>query len=590
MERFILNREYSTWASTLLYKDMKELKKIIQIWVFIPIFLWMGCAEIFDESDLNQAPAQELDFEKVFSDYQQYRQFLDYGYKYMPGHLGRLWNAMVCELSDEAEGLGVNTCSPVFNNGAWSGAFSATGPQGNAISELESLWIDLFKGIRHINLAITNIDKVRNFPSPEIYDRSLGEAYFVRAFLYFELAKRWGGVPLFDHPLELGVDNLDVPRNTYEETIEFIVADCNRAAQLLGTTYSESETGRATEGAARALKSRTLLYAARQFNNPNNDLTKWSSAAKAAWDVINMGMYSLDPDYVNMFFRSSLGPEIIMNRPRPKINFEQGHTDNSNFLVRFIVPEGYLGWMGVAVTHSFVNLYESANGYPIDHASANYLPNDPYSNRDPRLAMTVLYNDRFWYDRKTEFYVGGREYGSSAINPLGYTIAKFWPEAHQRYKGTTTYLNYIFFRYAEILLNYAEATNEVYGPDGTYPGANLTARQAVNMVRQRVNHVDIPLSISGNKEDMCERIRNERAVELSFEEQRWYDVISWGKGVELFGNNILGMRITKETNGSFKYVPFVYEKRIFLKHMHRYPIPNSEIYKSNVLEQNPGWE
>lgn len=572
---------------------MKALKKIIQLGVLIPVFLCAGCAEIFNESDLNQAPAQELDFDKVFTDYQQYRKFLDYGYKYMPGHLGRLWNSMVAELSDEAEGLGVNTCSPVFNNGAWSGASMPWGPpQANARRELEDLWTDLFKGIRQVNVAIVNIDKVTNFPSQEIYDRSLGEAYFIRAFLYFELAKRWGGVPLFDRPLELGVDNLDVPRNTYDETITFIVNDCDKAAGLLGAEYAESETGRATIGAARALKSRVLLYSARQLNNPGNELSKWEAAAEAAWDVINMGRYSLDPDYVNLFFRSSPGTEIIMNRPRPKLNFEQGHTDNTNLLVRFIVPEGYLGWMGTAVTHSFVNLYEDSNGYPVTHAASNYNPSDPYSNRDPRLKMTVLYNDRFWYDRKTEFFVGGREYGSSLVNPLGYSIAKFWPEAHQRYKGTSTYLNYIFFRYAEILLNYAEAANEAYGPDGKHPKANLTAREAVNEVRRRVNHVDVPLNLSGTVSEMRERIRNERAIELCFEEQRWYDVISWEKGVDLFGENnpILGMRITKNTNGSFNYEPYVYEKRTFSQHMHRYPIPNSEVYKSKVLNQNPGWE
>lgn len=572
---------------------MKALKTTIRLWALIPAFFCMGCAEIFNESDLNQAPAQELDFEKVFSDYQQFRKYLDYGYKYMPGHLGRLWNSMVAELSDEAEGLGTNTCSPVFNNGAWSGAYLGTSTaQSNARRELEELWTDLFKGIRHANMVITNIDRVQNFPSPEIHDRSLGEAYFLRAFLYFELAKRWGGVPLFDRPLELGVDNLDVPRNTYDETVAFIVNDCNTAAGLLSDEYAESETGRATVGAARALKSRTLLYAARQLNNPDNDRAKWEAAAEAAWEVINMNRYSLDGDYVNLFFRSSPGSEIIMNRPRPKINFEQGHTDNSNFLVRFIVPEGYLGWMGTAVTHSFVKLYEDSNGYPITNGVTNYDPKDPYANRDPRLKMTVLYNDRFWYDRKTEFYQGGREYGSSLVNPLGYSIAKFWPESHQRYKGTSTYLNYTFFRYAEILLNYAEAANEAYGPDGKHPKATITARQAVNEVRNRVGHVDVPQDISGDTPKMRERIRNERAVELSFEEHRWYDVLSWEKGVELFGeaNPIEGMRITKNTDGSFTYEPYVYEKRIFLPHMHRYPIPNNEIYKSKVLKQNPGWE
>ncbi len=576
-------------------KINKQYKVIPFIMVIIVVLgSAVSCTDVFDESQLNQAPEQDLDFDKVFTDYQQFRQYLDYSYYFMPGHLGRMWNSMVAELSDEAEGIGVNVCSSVFNNGAWSGdeiPGIGSNPAANANRELSDMWNDLFKGIRQVNNVIKNIDLVENFPSQKVYERSLGEAYFIRGFLYFELVKRWGGVPLFDRPLQLGKDELDVPRNTYEESINFIVEDCNRAAQLLGLENLGGDTGRATKGAALALKSRTLLYAARPLNNPSQDVEKWKAAAAAAWDVINLNQYSLDPDYVNMFFRSDLGNEIIMNRPRPKINFEQGHSDNSNFLVRFIVPQGYDGWMGTAVTQNFVDLYEDSNGFPITNASSNYNPNDPYVNRDPRLKMTVLYNDRYWYSRNTQFYTGGLDYGSTLINPIGYSIAKFWPEAHQRYKGTSTYLNYIYFRYAEVLLNYAEAVNEAYGPDGAHPGAGLTARNATSQVRQRVNQVPIPLELSSSKETMRERIHNERAIELSFEEQRWYDVLSWNKGVEIFGeeNPIKGMKITKNPDDTFIYEPYVYETRVFRPHMNRYPIPNSEIYKSTVLEQNPGW-
>ena len=571
---------------------MKIHKIFIRLSLILFLILSASCTEIFDESDLNQAPDQELDFDKVFSDYQQYRQFLDYTYKYMPGNLGRLWNSMVCELSDEAQGIGVNICASVFNNGAWSGAYIPYGtPPANANRELSEMWLDTYRGIRQVNMAMDNIDLVKNFPSKDIYNRSLGELHFVRAFLYFELAKRWGGVPIFDRAVSLGVDDLDIPRSTYDQTIQFIVDDCDFAAGVLDLVQPTAETGRATKGAAMALKSRVLLYAARPLNNPENSIEKWKIATDAASAVINLNQYSLDPDYVNMFFRPDLGTEIIMNRPRPKINFEQGHTDNSNFLVRFIAPSGYSGWMGTAVTNSFVNLYETSNGYPITNSESNYDPQNPYVNRDPRFKMTVLYNDRFWYNRKVEYFAGGQDYGSSVVNPMAYSIAKFWPEAHQRYKGTSTYLNYIFFRYAEILLNYAEAANEAYGPEVIPPGATMSAREATTQIRARVGQVPIPLNISSSKEEMRERILNERAIELCFEEQRWYDVLSLKRGVKLFGSNnpIEGMKITKKTNGTFLYEPYVYETRIFYDHMHRYPIPNSEIYKSKVLEQNPNW-
>lgn len=555
----------------------------------------MSCTQAFDTEQLEQAPVQDLDFERVFSDYQQFRRYLDKGYSYMPNNLSRLWNSLVAELSDECEGVGGDVCSPVFNNGAWSADDgNLSGTDFHARNELSLMWNNLFAGIRQANMVIAHIDKVKNFPSQDIYNRSLGEAYFLRAYLYFELVKRWGAVPLFNRPLELGVDDLDLPRASYDECIAFIEADCNTAFSLLKLVNDEADTGRATKGAALALKSRTLLYAARPLNNPTNDTEKWKAAAAAAWEVISLNQYSLDPDYANMFFRPDLGTEIIMNRPRTKLNFEQGRPgNNSSFFVRIALSGGnYNSWAVTGVTGSFVDLFEDSNGYPIIHPASNYTLTNPYANRDPRLKMTVLYNNRFWYNKNIEFYKkdnNGRQ--GEEYNKIGYSIAKFWPEAHQRYKGTSTYLNFIFFRYAEILLNYAEAVNEAYGPDVAYPGAGLTAREATNQVRQRVNHVPIPLDISSTTNDMRERIINERAIELCFEEHRWYDVISWNRGVEIFGasNPIKGMESTKNADGSFTYQPFVFETRTFKPYMHRYPIPNSEIFKSNVLEQNPGW-
>lgn len=555
-----------------------------------------SCTDLFDPEQLNQAPAQELDYDNVFTDYENFRKFVDYTYAYIPGHLGRLWNSMVCELSDEADGPGVNTCSGVFNNGALSATpipGLGTDPSANANREVFYVWEDCFSGIRHCNLILQNIEMINNFPSEEIKNRTLGEAYFIRAFLYFELTKRWGAVPIVDKALDLNNDDLDLARNTYDECIQFISDDCDRAAALLPLVQPDAETGRATKGAALALKSRTLLYAARPLHNPENDQGKWKAALQAAQAVIDLNIYALDPDYVNMFFRPDLGPEIIFNRPRKKINFEQGHTNNSNFLVRFIVPQGYLGWMGTCVTETFAEMYEADNGYPIYDSRSGFteemLKHTPYVHRDPRFKMTLLYNDRYWYNRNVEYYVGGKDYGSSLINPFGYSIAKFWPEWHQRYQGTTTYLNYIFFRYAEILLNYAEAANEVYGPDGI-PTSGLSARQAANMVRARVNHVDIPMDISSNTADMRERLKNERAIELCFEEQRWYDVLSWKEGTKYFNGDIKAMKVIKEDDGTFTYEPFVYETRTFRDYMHLYPVPNSEIFKSDGrLLQNPGW-
>ena len=568
------------------------MKKLFIIYVIAASIGFSSCTGLFGEGQLDMAPVEDINEDKIFSDYAMFRQYADQTYSYMPGHLGRLWNSLVSSMGDESRNKG--GCTAIFNNGAWDGTqMESSNKMFDANNEISTMWQNMYIGIRKTNKIIENIDRIPNFPSQEIRDRCLGEAYFLRAFFYFELIKRWGGVPIIDHTLTLNKDNLDLPRDTYEKCVEFIVNDCNTAANgLLPLKYADADNGRASVGAAKALKSRVLLYAARPLHNPSNDITKWEKAAKAAKDVIDLKLYTLYPDYVNMFFQPVCS-EIIMNRPRIKMNFEQGHTNGSTFWTRFIATQGYDGWAGEWVTQNMVDMFEDSKGYPITNSKI-YKDEDPYANRDPRLDMCVLRNDRFWYNRKLEFWVSangketGRDKGTTHINVLGYAIAKFWPEAHQRYKGTSTYMNYIFFRYAEILLNFAEAQNEVGGPESSLEG--LSVRDVLTELRGRVGQVPVPTDISDTKEKMRERIYNERSVELCFEEHRWYDVLSWHKGVEYFNKDIYGTRVVKNTDGTFTYSREKYETPTFKEHMHLYPIPNNEVYKSAVLEQNPGWK
>ena len=567
------------------------MKKLFIIYVIAASIGFSSCTGLFGEGQLDMAPVEDINEDKIFSDYAMFRQYADQAYSYMPGHLGRLWNSLVSSMGDESRNKG--GCTAIFNNGAWDGTrMDTSNKMVDANNEISDMWQNMYIGIRKANKIIENIDRIPNFPSDEIKDRCLGEAYFLRAFFYFELIKRWGGVPIIDHTLVLNQDNLDLPRDTYEKCVEFIENDCKTAAGLLPLKYADADNGRASKGAALALRSRTLLYAARQLHNPTNDIAKWEKAAKAAKDVIDLKLYTLYPDYVNMFFQPVCS-EIIMNRPRIKMNFEQGHTNGSTFWTRFIATQGYNGWAGEWVTQNLVDMFEDSKGYPITNSQI-YNDEDPYANRDPRLDMCILRNDRFWYDRKLEFWVtadgkeSGRDKGTTHINVLGYAIAKFWPETHQRYKGTSTYMNYIFFRYAEILLNFAEAQNEVGGPESSLEG--LSVREVLTELRARVGQVPIPEDISDSRESMRERIYNERAVELCFEEHRWYDVLSWHKGVEYFNKYIYGIRAVKNADGSFTYSREKYESATFKEHMHLYPIPNNEVYKSAVLEQNPGWK
>lgn len=570
---------------------MRKIKIFSILWLAVII---SACTDIFSEHYIELAPTEDLNEERIFTEYNLFRQYADQTYSYMPGHYARMWNSLVSSMGDETRPSSNSVSTSIFNNGSWNGSIT-----GDAKAELNDMWTNMYKGIRKTNMILENIDRVKDFPSDKVKEQYIGQTYFLRAFFYFELTRRWGGVPIVDKTLNTNKDDLDIAPSSYEDCVEFIVRDCDKAASILPPKYEDIDNGRATEGAALALKSRVLLYAARQLHNPTKDVAKWEAAAKAAKAVIDLNRYSLYDDYVNLFFQP-ICDEIIMNKPQPKQNFEQGHpSTGGSFWVRFIAPQGYMGWAQQSVSLNLINKFEDSNGYPIDHTSTIYNSQDPYSNRDPRLAMSVLYNDRFWYDRKTEFWssepnangeiVIGKDKGANYRSVLGHAIAKFWPESHQRYKGTSTYFNYIFFRYAEILLNFAEAQNEVGGPESDLEG--LSVRGVLTELRGRVGQVPVRTDISDTKEKMRARIHNERGVELCFEEHRWYDVLSWKEGVEEFTKPIYGMDILKKNDGTFVYTPFKYgDTPIFKEHMHLYPFPDIEVYKSKYLEQNPGWK
>jgi len=276
-------------------------------------------------------------------------------------------------------------------------------------------------------------------------------------------------------------------------------------------------------------------------------------------------------------------PEYIMMKIRaPRLNSE-------NKIVDFSQSPGSGAISGsMNPTQNHVDLYEMTNGKAISDPTSGYNAQAPYANRDPRLSFNVLYNDQPWQGRRLQMWDGGRDFLST--NPIytatRYYCRKYWPEPYIRNVTGTALLNYIYFRYAEVLLNYAEAQNEAVGPD-----ASVYA--AINQIRSRTEVAMPNLPIGLTQDQMRTRIRNERAVELAFEDHRWYDIMRWKAGVEIVAKPVFGMNVVRNTNGTFVYnpvlLPVTYQK-IFLDHMHRYPIPRSEVNKSNnILLQNPGW-
>ncbi len=339
--------------------------------------------------------------------------------------------------------------------------------------------------------------------------------------------------------------------------MNFIVVECDTAIRKLPTSYASFislETGRATKGAAMALKARALLYAASPLHNPTNDQAKWVAAATAAKDLIDQlaSTYTPLPAY-NLLFNSiaTTNKELIFEkRPAAQVRtFEEANT-----------AVGFIGGnTGTCPTQNLVDSYEmKATGLGINEAGSGYNPNDPYVGRDPRMALTILYNGSTWRSPgKVETFNGGLNAPPKAhTTKTGYYLKKYLVESINLnpVNPGTAYHYWVIFRYSEVLLNYAEAMNEAYGPEVLGPDAplnNLTALQAVNQVRARTG-VAMPAFPAGMNQDAFRlKLRNERRVELAFEDHRFWDIRRWKIGDQT--KDIYGMEIVRSSSEPYTY-------------------------------------
>ncbi len=552
------------------------MKSIYNITItLILIALLTSCTKNF----LDRAPSVNLSEEEIFKNPVLAAQFADNAYNHLVDEYAR-FNAhrgITGQAADEAVSGNNEISIRTLINGTYHDHYERGGASLNDISDV---WARAYAGIRVANAMLAKIDDVP-WTANQSPARIKGEMYFVRAFLYFELIKRFGGVPIADRVYGV-FEDIDFPRNTYTECVNFILKDLKEADLLLPATYDNSNNGRATLGASKALKARVLLFAASKLNNEANDLEKWKAAAAAAKEVIDLNTYSLQNTYADILNVAS-SPEYIMIKIR-------GPRTIDGFLLDFAMSPGSGGAQGqLNPTQNHVDLYEmKTTGKPITDPTSGYNPQLPYANRDPRLAANVLYNDLAWQGRKMEMWSGGKDYltGNVTYTATRYYCRKMWPEVYIRNVSGTALLNFVFFRYAEVLLNYAEAQNEAVGPD-----ASVYA--AINQIRARAS-VAMPALPAGLTQDqMRERIRNERAVELAFEDFRWYDIMRWKAGAQIVAQPMYGMDVVKNTNGTFTYTKVLLPanmQKVYLDYMHRYPIPRTEIYKSKgILIQNQGW-
>lgn len=459
------------------------------------------------------------------------------------------------------------------------------------------IWNSAFQNIRKINIFLEKMEEITI--ELENKDRMIAEAKFLRAYVYFMLIQRFGGVPVVTESYELNTD-VTFTSKSFDECVEFIAQNITDALPALPTTYTttESNFGRATQAACHALLSRVYLYAASPLFNKDNDRAKWEKASAAALNFLKTyTQYKLHPDYVTCFNQPSgtANNEIIFARNFTETNGHQAPMIN---LSRRYGANGGL-WASNGPSQNLVDDYDMTNGEPpfiwtngikSINPAANYDPQSPYKNRDPRLEATVIHDESTYHGDFFEMWVasdgnswGFDNYRQSGDNPLtSYVLKKFMPDEGVALSWQTSYtMPWIFFRLGEIYLNYAEAEFEL-GNEGV-------CREYINKVRDRVNMPEIPVTVTG--EALRQRLYNERRVELAFEEHRYFDLRRWKLAMEIENRPIYGMTITKDVATNKKtYKEEKLLERVFTEKMYLLPIATEEIKKNNgTLLQTETW-
>lgn len=553
---------------------MKRL--YIPIIIYLLMVLATGCEDV-----LNSKIDTELTDEMIAQDYEYLWDFGYSCYSEVNNGFDVLDNNLFAPVTDEAEQTSASSNAQLFNDGSW-----------NAYNNPDNVYDDCYTGIRAVNEFLDQSSDFKTFlalnrdtiSDDQIsYNRNVQdiqwlryESRVLRAYYYFELIKRYGNVPLVTKTLTIS-DNANLPQTDFNEVINYIVSEIDAVSGNLQSDwriFDEARDGRITQGAALALKSRALLYAASPLHNPSNDVSKWQDAAKAAYDVIALNIYSIDPDYENLFLSSNT---VTSNETIWAVRLGATNTlEKENY------PIGTPGGSsGITPSQNLVSAYEYM-GIPD--------PNDPYANRDPRLGFTVVTNNSTWNNRTIQIWSGGTDDSSLPnTSKTGYYLKKFLNPDLNLVQNESRLRNWIIFRYGEILLNYAEAMNEAYGPDNDN-GYGLTARQAINAIRSRPG-VNMPDIIASGQSEMRDEIKHERRIELAFEGHRYWDLMRWKDAENTLNQPLKGIRAVKNTDDSFTYSEFSVEDRIFVApKMYYFPIPQTEISKSNgVLKQNPGW-
>lgn len=569
---------------------MNKMKYIL--WTVILLNILCSC-----DSYLDRELTTDLTYNEVTRYYSYSRSRVAAIYaRITPGFLN-INDAMMASATDEAEHTIESSSVQMFNLGSW-----------NAYSNPDNAWPTCYKAIRDANLLLVSLDSIdfdiyKYDPrQQDVYQARMEEVNrwkyevrFLRAYFYFELVKRYGGVPLLTEAVgEVNADFNSIKRNSLEQCIRFIIDECDSTSKVLPARYGSDDLGRATSVAALALKSRVLLYKASDlWNTPSwadgysenalisvtgNRTALWKEAADAAKAVIELAEangYYIHPDYTSLFGSANfLNDEILFAR----------RDGASYWFERLNYSIGFnLGQSGTTPSQNLVDAYEMLNGKSINSDGSGYDRNNPYSNRDPRLGYSILTNNARFKGRNMEMWNGGKDAPPIAnATRTGYYLRKYVNEDLNLLTNQTSVHSWVIFRLGEFYLNYAEALNE-------YAPGHEDIQKAVNKIRQRENVSLPPLPAGLSQQAMRDKIRNERRVELAFEDHRGWDLRRWMLAADVLNAPLRGMKVTKKQDDNFEYETVEVEDRVFSPKMYFYPIPQNEVMIVEGIVQNPLW-
>lgn len=579
---------------------MKTLKHI-----YVGAFLLMlgaSCTSILDKEPLTEMPETV-----VWRDPDLVKAFVNSRYNGIGHGFTESWQSSVV---DETHLIWSRGCEPITQgfvspsdlgrmNGAWNGWDNRS-------------WAQLWKQISNCNLFFSHIDEV-SFTDEKLRKRLKGEVRFIRILMYHDLISRWGAMPIITKAYSLNdiEEIMNVKRSSYADCVHFMVSELDAiiSNEELPTSYTGDDKGRATSVAALALKSRILLYAASDLMNVGvkneyvgyltPDAKRWNNAAQAAEDCIKVALeagYSLYDKYGDDVKKKYT--QLFLECGNSEVLFDREGTasvdgQSLNIIDQTNGPNGYGQWGGNTPLSEFVDAFEMRDGSKFSWDNQEHKKH-PYENRDLRLAASVLCDGDEWMGRNVEVYTdadaagkplssGGRDskYGNDNWNTSlsGYNMRKFLDETYvpNSYNQKNP-KSWIWLRLGEQYLNLAESAYMM--------GDEQKAREALNVIRDRARMPKV--TDSGNA--LLERIRNERRVELCFEEHRYFDVRRWKLGENYFNQTVTGIMILRLPDGSKIYTPgHTVEQRKFIERMYWLPLPKSEVDKNPNLTQNQGY-